>query len=141
MTNDPRFDASPRQCQCCERTALWGTAGHDAAVDPRNCPRCDHSYAVALAGGNPWFDRANDSEFFVAPSTLPAVVEFAPPSPRARRVAIYAAASAPDAPDADVPSLTGRAVAALGVELLDRGSPADADRVAAIVRDECGVAL
>ena len=93
MTNDPRFDASPRQCQCCERTALWGTAGHDAAVDPRNCPRCDHSYAVALAGGNPWFDRANDSEFFVAPSTLPAVVEFAAPSPLARRVAIYVAAA------------------------------------------------
>lgn len=58
-----------------------------------------------------------------------------------RRVAIYASAAQPDAPDADVPSLTGRAVAALGVELLDRGSPADADRVAAIVRDECGVAL
>ena len=141
MTNDPRFDASPRQCQCCERTALWGTAGHEAAVDPRNCPRCDHGYAVALAGGNPWFDRANDSEFFVAPSTLPAVVEFAAPSPLARRVAIYVAAAAPDAPDADVPSLTGRAVAALGVELLDRGSPADADRVARIVRDECGVSL
>lgn len=139
--NDPRFDASPRQCQFCGRTALWGTAGHDAAVDPRNCPRCDHRYAVALAGGNPHFDRANDSELYVAPSALPAVVEFAPPSPRARRVAIYAAASAPNAPDADVPALTGRTVAALGVELLDRRAPVDADRVARIVRDECGVSL
>ena len=46
-----------------------------------------------------------------------------------------------DAHDADVPSLTGRAVAALGVELLDRRSPVDADRVARIVRDECGVSL
>ena len=138
---DPRFDVSPRRCQCCKRTALWGTAGHEAAVDPNNCPRCDHYYAVALAGGSAYFDRANDSELFVAPSPLPAVVEFAPPSPRARRVAIYASAAQPDAPDADVPALTGRAVAALGVELLDRRSPADADRVAAIVRAECGVAL
>lgn len=133
--------ASPRRCQCCERTAMLGTPAAADAIDPRNCPRCDHSYAVALAGGNPYFDRANDSELYVAPSALPAVVEFAPPSPRARRVAIYAAASAPDAPDADVPTLTGRVVAALGVELLDRRAPVDADRVARIVRDECGVSL
>lgn len=62
-------------------------------------------------------------------------------SPLARRVAIYAAAAAPDLRDDDVPALTGRDVAALGLELLERRHPEDARRAARIVRVECGVSL
>lgn len=62
-------------------------------------------------------------------------------SPFARRVAIYALAADPDARDADLPSLTGRDLAAIGLEMLDRRSPEDAHNAARICRVECGVSL
>ena len=54
-----------RRCQCCDRTAMFGTPAAATAVDRDNCPRCDHFYAVALAGG-PLDFRGVDSPVFVA---------------------------------------------------------------------------
>lgn len=62
-------------------------------------------------------------------------------SPLARRVAIYAAAATADLRDDDVPGLTGRDMAALGLDLLDRRHPEDAHQVARIVRTEMAVSL
>ena len=55
---------------------MLGTPEAEAAIDPRNCPRCDHYEGNALTGGVYAF-RGVDSELFVAPSALPAVVDFA----------------------------------------------------------------
>ena len=56
-----------RRCQCCDRTAMHGTPDAARAVDPDNCPRCDHFYAVSLAGG-PLDFRGVDSPVYVAPA-------------------------------------------------------------------------
>ncbi len=55
---------------------MLGTPAADDAIDARNCPRCDHYEGNALTGGVYAF-RGVDSELFVAPSALPAVVDFA----------------------------------------------------------------
>lgn len=126
---------APRQCQCCDRTALWGTASHDAAVDPRNCPRCDHDHAATLTGWSTPF-RGADSPVFVAPSP-------APTTPLARRVNIYALALLDDAPVSPALPITCGEIAAHELGMLARRSytAADAARVERTLPDACGVSL
>ena len=55
---------------------MLGTPEAADAIDARNCPRCDHYEGNALTGSVYAF-RGVDSELYVAPSALPAVVDFA----------------------------------------------------------------
>lgn len=82
----PPTPAAPHQCWCCSRTATLGTPAAADAIDPHLCPRCDHSYMHALAGGTSAF-RGVDSPEWVAPAPTPAA-----PAP------VPAPAPAPSAP-------------------------------------------
>lgn len=46
---------------------MLGTPAAADAIDPHNCPRCDHFHMHALAGGTSAF-RGVDSPTFTAPS-------------------------------------------------------------------------
>jgi len=75
--------AAPHQCWACHRTAQLGTPAEATAVEPHLCPRCDHSYAVSLAGGPADF-RGVDSPAFEereAPAPSPAFEEREAPAP------------------------------------------------------------
>ena len=71
--------ARPCRCWSCERTAQVGTPAESTAIEPRLCPRCDHYYGNSLTGAVDSF-RGVDSEVYVAPDALPAVVEFEAPA-------------------------------------------------------------
>ncbi len=86
MLNPSPPDArATRRCQCCERTAMLGTPAAADAIDAHNCPRCDHSYMHAIAGGTSAF-RGVDSPVFVAPAEPAVILPPAPlhPAPRPR---------------------------------------------------------
>ena len=72
--------AAPHQCWCCSRTATFGTPAAADAVHPHLCPRCDHDYMHALAGGSSPF-RGVDTPEWVAPSPAPAPLPEPSPVP------------------------------------------------------------
>lgn len=52
---------------------MLGTPAAADAIDPRNCPRCDHGYAIALAGAYRLTEhfRGTDSPVWVEPVASP----------------------------------------------------------------------
>jgi len=61
---------------------MLGTPAAADAIDPHNCPRCDHYYMHALAGGTSSF-RGVDSPIFAAPAPV-AVAPEGPAAPAGR---------------------------------------------------------
>ena len=59
---------------------MFGTPAAADAVDAFNCPRCDHFYMHALAGGTSCF-RGVDSPVFAPPSPAPAPLPEPSPVP------------------------------------------------------------
>lgn len=59
---------------------MFGTPAAADAIDAFNCPRCDHYYMHALAGGSSSF-RGVDSPIFAAPSPAPAPLPEPSPLP------------------------------------------------------------